>query len=105
MLLVLPAHPLLVQARSSLTKPSPGASIALVTAAQVRSIVCAQSSSDLGAHLPPRTFHPAPLGEGEGPLLGRGGPLVVLHEARAHRMSHYQLVKAFLSSRNGLGPT
>ena len=59
---------------------------------QVRSIVCVQMSSDLGAHMPPKMYHPAslPLGRAR---VGKGDTLVLLHELRAARMSHYQLIQ------------
>ena len=49
-------------------------------------------SSDYGSHLPAKVYHPEPLADGE-VTVGRGDTLVVLHEARALRMSHYQLIR------------
>ena len=64
----------------------------LIWHGQVRSIVCVQTSSDLGAHMPPKMYHPAslPLGRAR---VGKGDKLVLLHELRAARMSHYQLIQ------------
>jgi len=69
---------------------------------QVRSIICAQVSSDFGAFLEPFIYEPRPLeawesAEGATPpqaeRVGRGEPLILLQEVRAHRMSHFQLLK------------
>jgi hypothetical protein len=59
---------------------------------EVRTIVCVQASSDFGAFLPLKTYRPSPLPPGR-PCVGKGGTLVLLHELRAARMSHYQLIR------------
>ena len=59
---------------------------------EVRSVVCVQSSSDFGAFVPPKTYRPSPLPPGR-PRVGKGDTLVLLHELRAARMSHYQLIR------------
>ena len=69
--------------------------------AQVRSIVCAKKSSDWGAKLPIKNYWPlASLATGAGggnddlnAIIGKGSTLVLLQEVRAHRMSHFQLLK------------
>ena len=59
---------------------------------EVRSIVCVQASSDFGATLPPKTYRPVLLPPGR-PRVGKGDTLVLLHEFRAARTSHYQLIR------------
>ena len=58
---------------------------------EVRSVVCVQSSSDFGAVMPAKVYHPTPLSEGQ-LSVGKGDTLVLLHELRGARMSHYQLI-------------
>ena len=70
---------------------------------QVRSIICVKESSDYGAVLDFKTYHPKPLappapGSPLRPALGRGDTLVVVQEMRAHRMSHFQLARLPLPS-------
>jgi hypothetical protein len=67
---------------------------------QVRSLICVRQSSDHGALLDFKTYRPrnAPAAVAAGADagaagLGRGNTLVLLQEMRAHRMSHYQLVR------------
>ena len=59
---------------------------------EVRTIVCVQTSSDYAASLPPKTYQPSalPLGRAR---IGKGDTLVLLHELRAARMSHYHLIR------------
>ena len=59
---------------------------------EVRSVICVQTSSDLGAFIPPKLYWPTPLPQGR-PRVGKGDTLVLLHELRAARMSHYQLIQ------------
>jgi hypothetical protein len=59
---------------------------------EVRSVICVQTSSDLGAFIPPKLYWPTPLPQGR-PRVGKGDTLVLLHELRAARMSHYQLIR------------
>ena len=52
--------------------------------------MCVKESVDYGSLLPTKTYFPT--GPAVAPFVGRGGALVLLHELRAHRMSHYQLL-------------
>ena len=59
---------------------------------EVRTIVCVQTSSDYGATMPGKTYQPSPLPSGFS-RVGKGGVLVLFHELRSARMSHYQLIR------------
>jgi hypothetical protein len=79
----------------------------------VRSLVCVVESSDKGATLPDLHYHPQPWPAGfpaaapgpnappglppnavpVPPVVGKGDTLLLLQEVRAHRMSHFQLIK------------
>jgi hypothetical protein len=69
---------------------------------QVRSLVCVKESSDWGEVLSAKTYVPrkegAPALGIVGKETGKGGTLVLLQEARAHRMSHFQLLRLSLPS-------
>jgi hypothetical protein len=64
---------------------------------QVRSLICVEASSDVGSELPAQLYHPKAPPSGGGyvapPRVGGGDTLVLLQEMRAHRMSHFQLVR------------
>ena len=59
---------------------------------EVRSAICARASSDFGSVLPPKVYLPLPLLSGK-ERVGSGKRLVLLQEVRAHRMSHFQLLR------------
>ena len=65
---------------------------------QVRSLVCIKENGEYGTLLPSKKFLPTPKTaddekEGGGSFCGWGGTLVLLHELRVHRMSHFQLLR------------
>ena len=67
------------------------------TTFQVRTVICVLESSDHGAWLLPKTYYPDKDQEASD-FSGRGGTLVLLQEMRAHRMSHFQLLRLPLAS-------
>jgi hypothetical protein len=70
---------------------------------QVWSLVCVRESSDFGATLAPRNFFPLPRKESavaskevavvKYPLRRPDDTMMLLQEARTHRMSHFQLIR------------
>ena len=65
---------------------------------QVRTVICVLESSDHGAWLPPKTYYHDKDRAEVSDFSGRGGTLVLLQEMRAHRMSHFQLLRLPLAS-------
>ncbi len=56
-------------------------------------MVCIPESSDFGAALEPTNYYPNAEVDGN-----KGGVLLLLHELRAHRMSHFQLIRLPLAA-------